>query len=102
MMKTLRKCLLSAVLLALIADASAGAINFSDYRLLTTGMSEAEVLYRVGKSDHEVIVYGPYHSIHKKIWYYIPDGSYSGDWLTEIVFDRHGRIIAIERTRPKL
>ena len=63
-------------------------------------MSEAEVLYRVGPPDHETPYYGHHHELTGKIWYYIPDGDFSGDWFTEINFGSRGRIRDLRRFKP--
>ena len=61
-------------------------------------MSEAEVLMRVGPPDKETVVSTQY--LYQRIWYYIPDGSYSGHWLTTITIGPDGKVVNIERTRP--
>lgn len=80
------------------SHAYAEAIPFEDYIFLEVGMSEGEVLLRVGPPDYESQIGSFYFS--QKIWYYIPDGSYSGDRLTKITFDVVGNVIDIERTNP--
>lgn len=90
--------LVIAVLLLLSAQAQAKAIPFEDFIFLERGMSEGEILLRVGPPDHEVIINNIF--VYRKIWYYIPDGNYSGDRLTEIRFGPFGRVISIERTHP--
>ncbi|NIR58431.1 MAG: hypothetical protein GWO02_02370 [Gammaproteobacteria bacterium] len=89
---------LVVVLWLVAGGAGAGAIPFDEYKLLREGMSEGEILRRVGPPDHERVVYQD-HGIHRVIWYYIPDGRYSGDWSTEIHFDAHGRVIELERRK---
>jgi hypothetical protein len=76
----------------------AEAIKFRDYRLLQKGMSEAEIPMRAGPPDCESVVSTQY--LYKKIWCYVPDGSYSGDWLTIITIGPDGKVINIEGTRP--
>jgi len=78
-----------------------GSVDLREYGLLITGMSEAEVLYRLGPYDHEAIYHDGHRYVQKKIWYYIPDGSYSGDWITEITFDSGGRIRELNRFKPR-
>ena len=34
----------------------AGSVAMRDYNLLSTGMTEAEVLYRLGPYDHEMMI----------------------------------------------
>ena len=83
------------------AIASAEAIDLRDYILLTEGMSEAEVLYRLGPYDHEAIYSDGHHGYLRKVWYYIPDGHYSGEWITEITFDGRGKIRDLNRFKPR-
>ena len=78
----------------------AGAVSLRDYGRLRLGMSEAEVLTRIGEPDRERIINNDF--TYQMIWYYIPDGSYSGAWTTTIFFDANGRIKKLERDRfPK-
>lgn len=87
------------VLLALtVRPVAADAIPFHKYRLLREGMSEGQVLLRVGEPDRETVISNDY--IYRKIWYYLPDGHYSGDWLTVITFDANGKITRLERSKP--
>ena len=89
-----------SLLLALSVPLSAGEIDMRDYNLLRRGMSEAEVLYRIGPPDHET-VYNDYHGIvQRKIWYYIPDGRKSRQWISTITFDSHGIVTELRRERP--
>ncbi len=80
----------------------ADAVPMSDFIYLATGMSEAEVLYRIGPYDHETIAYDYYHNVLHKIWYYIPDQSEVGNrkWITEIRFNGHGHVTALNRYKP--
>lgn len=95
-MKTL--LLAFAFLLSLSSQAMGKAIPFGDFRLLNEGMSEAQILLRVGPPDHETFVDNFF--TYKKIWYYIPDGSYSDDRLTELTFDINGKVVFIKRIKP--
>ncbi len=71
-----------------------------DFHLLDTGMSQAEVLYRVGPPDRESVFDGGYHGGPTKIiWYYIPARSASA-WITEIIFDGNGEIQDTKRYKP--
>ena len=80
--------------------AQAGAVDLRKFALLRDGMTEAEVLYRLGPYDHEAIYYGHYDAPVKKVWYYIPNGHYSGDWITEITFDSNGLVQKLDRFKP--
>ena len=80
----------------------ADSIPMSDYIRLKTGMTEAEVLYRVGLYDHETVATDYFHNVLQKTWYYIPAQSEISNarWITEIVFDGAGRVITIDRYKP--
>jgi len=80
---------------------TADMIPMRDFILLKTGMSEAEVIYRVGPFDYESVNTDYYNNVISKIWYYIPADRGSDKWITEIVIDRKGRIKALERYRVK-
>ena len=90
--------ILFAALLGMNTQTPAAAIPFEDYIFLEDGMSEGEILLRAGPPDYETLINNFY--LYRKIWYYIPDGSYSGDRLTKITFDASGNVINIERTNP--
>ena len=66
-----------------------------------TGMSEAEVLYKFGPSDHETIRSDRLDFILSKTWFYIPIKSSTDKWITEIKFDSNGRLIKRDRYRVK-
>ena len=80
---------------------SADAIAMRDYITLRTGMSEAEVLYKFGPSDHETIRSDRLDFILSKTWFYIPIKSSTDKWITEIKFDSNGRLIKRDRYRVK-
>lgn len=86
------------LLLGLSPATLAEAIPFDDYIFLKEGMSEGEVLLRVGPPDFVSVVDNFY--LQRRIWYYLPDGNYSGDRLTELTFDVRGKVIQIERSNP--
>lgn len=96
------KCTYIALVLLLCAAGSpwlsADPIPLRKFRLLNEGMSETEILRRVGAPDRETVI-DNYHT-YRKIWYYLPDGSYSGHWTTIITFNSKGRVAKIERERP--
>ena len=72
-----------------------------DYNLLSTGMSEAEILYRLGPYDHETVTYGRFYTIFQKTWYYIPgrDETSNKRWITEIQFNDRGLVTGLDRYR---
>jgi len=93
---------LGALLLASAAFAvRADMIPMRDYIRLDRGMSEAEVLYRVGPFDHQSISSDYYQNVIRKIWYYIPDRQTSDSWITEIEFDNRGVIQSLKRYRAR-
>ena len=81
----------------------ADSVDMRDYNLISTGMSEAEVLYRLGPYDHETVATGFFNNILHRTWYYIPgkDEVSNRQWITEIHFDSHGRVTARDRYRPR-
>lgn len=89
--------LLLAVSLPL-APAGAESMAMRDYHLLDIGMSEAEVLHRVGPPDHETVVNDGFFGPSGFVWYYIP--TEPRGWITEIIFDSHGRIKDTRRYKP--
>ena len=94
----MKKLLLLFLVLLYGSMASADAINMRDYIKLRKGMSEAEVLYRLGSPDHETIKSDYHHNILRKSWFFIPAKS-SDKWITEIEFNSNGRIINLDRNR---
>ena len=81
------------------AAASADEIDMRDYIKLRKGMSEAEVLYRVGPPDHETSRTDFFHDVVRRTWFFIPSQQGSGKWISEIEFDASGRIINLDRNR---
>ena len=79
----------------------ADSIEMRDYITLRTGMTEAEVLYKFGPSDHETIRSDRLDFILSKTWFYIPVRSSTDKWITEIKFDSNGRLIKRDRYRVK-
>lgn len=87
-----------AMLVLSPSQAAAEAMAMRDYHFLDTGMSQAEVLYRVGPPDQESVFGDGIYGASKIIWYYIPNNS--DDWITEIIFDSNGRIRDTRRYKP--
>jgi hypothetical protein len=79
---------------------TADAIALQDFIYLQRGMTEAEVLYRVGPYDYESVYTDGYHNVIRKVWHYIPQGGGPNRWITEIEFDRSGRVSNLERYKP--
>ncbi|MCS3902726.1 hypothetical protein J2T55_000730 [Methylohalomonas lacus] len=87
------------LLLALMPlTAGADSLDLRDYSLLDTGMSQAEVEYRVGPPDRESVLGDGIHGPTRIIWYYIPASA--NGWISEIIFDSHGRIRDLKRYKP--
>jgi len=78
---------------------SADAIDMRDYILLRNAISEAEVLYKFGISDHETISSDYHHNILSKTWFYIPKKNSTNKWITEFKFNSNGKLIAKDRYR---
>jgi len=95
----MKKLLLLFLVLLYGSMASADAIDMRDYIKLRKGMSEAEVLYRIGAPDHETVRTDYHHNILRKSWFFIPAQKSTDKWITEIEFDSNGRIINLDRNR---
>lgn len=93
--------LLSALLLAPTSPGRADMIPMRDFIRLKNGMSEAEVLYRVGTPDHESLYMDYHHNVLRKVWYYIPARTASNAWITEITFDHAGVVQSLQRDRAR-
>ena len=72
-----------------------------DYIMLDRGMSEAEVLYRVGPFDHQTVSSDYHENIVRKVWFYIPTREDTDSWITEIEFDNSGAVQSLKRYRAK-
>jgi hypothetical protein len=95
------RLLIAAVLLHAGATwTPAAPIEFRDYMHLRHGMTEAQVLMRVGPPDYERELYGYYGGIFGRIWYYLPEEYPTREYITEIHFDALGHIRRLERYRP--
>jgi len=86
-----------AVVSVLMAITAAGAMaaDARERGFLRQGMAEGEVLFRVGKPDHEAIVRDVKGQPEEKTWTYFPD-SRDPQTLT-IVTLRAGVVANIER-----
>jgi hypothetical protein len=97
--KSIYKYSAIGLLLLITEFAVADMIPLGDFKLLRRGMSEAEVLYRVGVFDYESVRTDHYQNIVEKRWYYIPHVDGSNKWITEIVINQRGEIKNMERYR---
>lgn len=86
-------------IMAHVSPAVAREVNLRDFILISVGMSEAEVLYRLGPFDYETVYTDYYRYPTRKRWAYLPDYGKRG-WITEITFDSRGRVQNIERYKP--
>lgn len=68
-----------------------GEIDFEKFRMLDTGMTQAEITARVGDPKH---VYRFGHNVER--WVYTTED----EWLIEITFTS-GRVANIDRYRPR-
>jgi hypothetical protein len=72
---------------------------FEVFRMLTLGMSEAEILQRAGPPTYVVPnttgAFGLLAPISSAARYY-----YLGDWIVTVNFDLAGRVINLDRSRP--
>ena len=67
-----------------------GEIDFEKFRMLSTGMTQAEILTRAGNPKH---IFRIGHNIQQ--WVYTDE-----DWLIEITFTG-GRVANIDSYRPR-
>ena len=79
----------------------ADMIPMRDFIHLKRGMSEGEVLYRIGRYDHESVRTDYHHNVVEKRWFYIPKSEGSNKWITEIVINHYGEIKSMERYRAR-
>jgi len=95
------RVLLPVALLAMAAvqPACPAEVAMRDFNLLSEGMSEAEVLYRLGPYDHETVYTDYYRFPIRKRWAYLPAPGRKG-WITEITFNHSGQVDRIDRYRP--
>ena len=97
----IKKSLFLALILLISSISRAEMIAMRDFIQLQRGMSEGEVLYRVGAFDYESVYSGHYNEVRKRIWYYIPERNGSNAWITEITFDHTGTVSALDRYRAR-
>jgi len=93
-----RVSMLAGGLLLAVANATAAPIDFSDYRLLERGMSEAEVLMRVGEPDRKFATEGG--QVGSTAWHYLPGDGDSWQFITIITIGSDGRVTGLERQNP--
>lgn len=84
-----------ALLVLAAASAAAAAADARERAFIRQGMAEGEVLFRIGKPDHEALVANNRGQPEEKTWTYFPD-SRDPQTLT-IVTLRAGVVAQIER-----
>ena len=97
----MKKLMLLLFVLLYGCHAFAEAIALRDYVLLRRGMTEAEVLYRIGTFDRETIRSNRYDSILSRSWFYIPTQKSANKWISEFRFDANARLIFKDRFRVR-
>ena len=83
------------VLTLAAASASAAAVDARERGFIRQGMAEGEVLFRIGKPDHEAFVRDVKGQAEEKTWTYFPD-SRDAQTLT-IITIRGGVVSSIDR-----
>lgn len=84
-----------AALLLLAASAGALAADARERGFISLGMAEGEVLFRIGKPDHEAFVANVKGQAEEKTWTYFPH-SRDPQTLT-IITMRSGVVANVER-----
>ena len=90
----MRKIIAAVLLCALSIPVLAA--DASERKFISKGMTEGEVLARIGKPDNESEVSGGAAKVVEKVWTYFPHPD-DAQTLTTITI-RNGRVVAIERT----
>lgn len=85
---------LAALLLAL-ASSVALAIDARDRGFISKGMPEGEVLFKIGKPDHEAVVSNVRGQPEEKTWTYLPH--YRDPQTLTLITLRAGVVVNIER-----
>ena len=86
---------LLAALLSLAASASVLAVDARERGFISNGMAEGEVLFRIGKPDHEAFIANEKGQPEQKTWTYFPH-SRDPQTLTIITL-RAGVVANVER-----
>lgn len=85
---------LAALLLALASSATL-AIDARDRGFISKGMAEGEVLFKIGKPDHEAVVSNVRGQPEEKTWTYLPH--YRDPQTLTLITLRAGVVVNIER-----
>ena len=86
--------IVAAVLLCALSI-PAFAADASERKFISKGMTEGEVLSRIGKPDNESEISGGAAKVVEKVWPYFPHED-DKQTLTTITI-KNGRVIAVER-----
>lgn len=87
--------IVAAVLLCALAIPVLAA-DASERKFIGKGMTEGEVLARIGKPDNESEISGGAAKVVEKVWTYFPHDD-DKQTLTTITI-KNGRVFAVERT----
>jgi hypothetical protein len=80
----------------LVSQVTAGQVDLLDYGLIQRGMSEAEVLVRLGAPDHESLEgFSPNKLLLKSYFYFSEPGRYQN--ITTVIRFKGGKVIHKER-----
>ena len=90
----MREILVAALLSALSIPSLAA--DASERKFIDKGMTESEVLLKIGKPDNESEISGGAAKVVEKVWTYFPHED-DKQTLTTITI-KNGRMIAVERT----
>ena len=90
----MREILVAALLAALSIPSMAA--DASERKFIDKGMTESEVLLKIGKPDNESEISGGAAKVVEKVWTYFPHED-DKQTLTTITI-KNGRMIAVERT----
>jgi hypothetical protein len=89
------KLLAPAVLLLWLSASSALAADAAERKFIREGMSEGEVLVKIGKPDSESVDSGGGAAVTVKRWIYLPTPA-DQQTMTTIVL-RNGKVIEVDR-----
>jgi len=84
------------LIVMLVSQVAAGQVDLLDYGLIQRGMSEAEVLVRLGAPDHESLEGFSLNKLLLKSYFYFSEPDRHQDITTVIRF-KGGRVIRTER-----
>lgn len=83
------------IVAALFVITAAVAQSAGERRFIKTGQTEAEVLVKVGKPDHESVISGARAAVVTKKWIYLPHAN-DAQTTTTITLTA-GKVVEVER-----